>query len=63
MRLIVTGAAGVLGSELIGQTLRADPQAGRHGPFTGDGRGFGLMFWHTAGWIGPIRIEIPTAIT
>ena len=27
MRLIVTGAAGVLGSELIGQTLRADPQA------------------------------------
>ena len=27
MRLIVTGAAGVLGSELIEQTLRADPQA------------------------------------
>ena len=26
MRLIVTGAAGVLGSELIEQTLRADPQ-------------------------------------
>ena len=27
MRLIVTGAAGVLGSELIDQTLRVDPQA------------------------------------
>ncbi len=36
-----------------------DPDPGKQ-TWSGDQqRGFGLMFWHTSGWVGPIQIRTP----
>lgn len=48
---------GKLTLKIDGQTVYEAPATGNELSAVGERKGFGLVFWHTAGWIGPIRIK------
>jgi hypothetical protein len=48
---------GKLTLKIDGQSVYEVPATGEELAPVGERKGFGLAFWHTAGWVGPIRIK------